>query len=320
MKAVVINSYGSPEVLQYAEIDRPKIGADQLLVKVSASSVNPVDWKTRRGDLQMLSGFSFPKVLGSDLSGVVVEVGQRVQNFQPGDEVYTFVNPLSGGAYAEYVAVSADSVALKPQNLSHAQAAAVPIAGLTAFQSLMDLGQMRPGQKVLINGASGGVGTFAVQIAKAFQARVTGVCSAKNARLVEGLGCDRVLDYTEVDFTQQPEKYDIIFDAVGKSSFAACEKVLAPQGVYISTLPTFDNIGPSLASLFFPGKKAKLVMATPSPKDLNALRELIESGSVEPIIDRTYPLEQIAEAHAYSETQRAVGKIAVTVEEETINS
>ncbi len=315
MKAVIINSYGSPDVLEYADIDRPKIANDELLVKVSASSVNPVDWKTRRGDLQMLSGFNFPKVLGSDLSGVVVEVGQRVKKFQPGDEVYTFVNPLSGGAYAEYVAVSEGNAALKPQNITHAEAAAVPVAGLTAFQSLMDLGQMRPGQKVLINGASGGVGTFAVQIAKAFQARVTGVCSAKNRRLVEGLGCDRVIDYAEVDFAQELEKYDIILDAVGKRSFAACEKVLEPGGVYISTLPSFDNIAPNLGSLFFPGKKAKLVLAKPSPRDLNALRELMENGSVQSIVDRTYPLEQIAEAHAYSETHRSVGKIVVTVEQ-----
>ncbi len=315
MKAVVINSYGSTDVLQYTDIDRPKIEADQLLVKVSACSVNPVDWKTRRGDLQMLSGFNFPKILGSDLSGVVVEVGQRVKNFQLGDEIYTFVNPLRGGAYAEYVAVSEANAALKPQNMTHAQAAAVPIAGLTAFQCLMDLGQMRPGQKVLVNGASGGVGTFAVQIAKAFQARVTGVCSGKNARLVEGLGSDRVIDYTEADFTKEPEKYDLILDAVANSSFVACEKVLEPQGVYISTLPSFENIAPNLTSLFFSGKKAKLVVANASPRDLNALRELMENGLLEPVIDRTYPLEQIAEAHAYSQTHRAVGKIVLTLEE-----
>lgn len=314
MKAVIINAYGSSDVLQYADVDRPQLAPDRLLVKVHATSVNPVDWKMRRGDLQFLLGFNFPKILGSDLSGVVVEVGERVKDFQPGDEIYTFVNPLSGGAYAEYVAVPEASAALKPINLSHAQAATLPVAALTAFQALLDLGQMRPAQKILINGASGGVGTFAVQIAKAFQAHVTGVCSEKNARLVEGLGCDRVIDYTQVDFTKQPEQYDLILDAVGKQSFLSCEKVLRSQGIYISTVPSFDNLLPNFTSLFVPGKKAKLILATASPRDLNALRELIEAGKVQPVIDRTFGLEEIAEAHVYSESERTVGKIAVTVE------
>lgn len=318
MKAVTINRYGSIDVLEYSEVEQPKITPNQLLVKIHSTSVNPVDWKIRQGQLQLLSGFNFPIVLGSDLSGVVLEVGEQVKNFEPGDEIYTFVNPLVGGAYAEYAAVPVETAALKPKNMTHSQAAAVPVAGLTAFQGLLDLGQIRPGDKVLINGASGGVGTFAVQIAKAMKAEVTGVCSSNNITLVESLGANRVIDYNQIDFTQQIEQYDIIFDAVGKETFSACEKVLKPEGIYISTLPTVENLAPTFFTLFVPGQKSKLILAQPSPRDLIAIRELIEDGLVKSIIDRTYKLAEIAEAHAYSEMGHTVGKIVLTNEETSL--
>ncbi|XZN99677.1 MAG: NAD(P)-dependent alcohol dehydrogenase [Microcoleus sp.] len=314
MQAVVFDRYGDIEVLQYREVEQPTIKPDELLVQVRASSVNPVDWKIRQGHLQLLSGFNFPRIVGSDISGVVVEVGQDVTRFQPGDEIYTFLNPLSGGACAQYCAVPESTAAIKPQNVTHAEAAAVPIAGLTALQALRDLGEIQAGKKVLINGASGGVGIFAVQIAKAMKAEVTGVCSAKNLNFVQSLGSDIVLDYAEIDFTQQTQKYDIILDAVGKKNFADCENVLQTEGVYISTLPSFENLAPMFLSLFMSGKKAKLIVANANPSDLGSLRELIESGEVEPIVDRTYSLEEVAAAHAYSETGRAVGKIAISIE------
>lgn len=314
MKAVVFDRYGSVEVLQYQELSKPKIKPDQLLVRVRASSVNPVDWKIRQGHLQLLSGFNFPRIVGSDISGVVVEIGWEVTKFQPGDEVYTFLNPLTGGACAEYCAVPESAAAIKPQNITHTEAATVPIAGLTALQALRDLGEIQAGKKVLINGASGGVGIFAVQIAKAMDAVVTGVCSAKNRDFVNNLGADFVLDYAEVDFTKQTEKYDIILDAVGKKTFAECENVLETDGVYISTLPSFDNLAPMFLSWFMPGKKAKSIVANANNSDLGVLRELIESGKVEPIVDRTYSLPEVAAAHAYSETGRAVGKIAIGIE------
>lgn len=314
MKAVVFDRYGSVEVLQYRELSKPTIKPDQLLVRVSASSVNPVDWKIRQGHVQLLSGFNFPRIVGSDISGVVEEIGREVTKFQPGDEVYTFLNPLTGGACAEYCAVPESAAAIKPQNITHTEAATVPIAGLTALQALRDLGEIQAGKKVLINGASGGVGIFAVQIAKAMDAVVTGVCSAKNRDFVKNLGADFVLDYAEVDFTKQTEKYDIILDAVGKKTFAECENVLQTDGVYISTLPSFDNLVPMFISWFVPGKKAKSIVANANNSDLGVLRELIESGKVEPIVDRTYSLAEVAAAHAYSETGRAVGKIAIGIE------
>ena len=315
MKAVTFDRYGSAQELQYRELEKPIAKSTELLVRVRASSVNPVDWKIRQGHLQLLTGFNFPIIVGSDISGVVVEVGREVTKFKVGDEVYTCLNPLTGGACAEYCAVTESVVAIKPCNITHAEAATVPIAGLTALQSLRDLGGIQAGSKVLINGASGGVGIFAVQVAKAMNAEVTGVCSAKNQDFVKGLGADFVLDYAEVDFTQQLEKYDIILDAVGTKTFSKCENVLEPEGVYISTLPSFDNLAPMFFSSFISGKKAKLIVASPNPSDLGILRELIESGKVEPIVDRTYSLAEVAAAHAYSETGRAVGKIAIVIEE-----
>jgi NADPH:quinone reductase-like Zn-dependent oxidoreductase len=314
MKAIVFDRYGSARELQYREVEKPTAKANELLVRVCASSVNPVDWKTRQGYLQLLSGFNFPKIVGSDISGVVVEVGREVTKFQPGDEIYTFLNPLAGGACAEYATAPESTTAIKPQNMTHVEAAAVPIAGLTALQSLRDLGEIRAGSKVLINGASGGVGTFAVQIAKAMNAEVTGVCSAKNAELVKDLGADIVLDYAQNDFTKQIEKYDTILDAVASKTFAECENVMQPEGVYISTLPNFEIFLPLFTSWFLPGKKAKLVLANPSSKDLGTLRDLIEAGKVRSIIDRTYNLAEAAAAHEYSETGRAVGKIAIAVD------
>ena len=314
MKAVVYDRYGSAEELQYRELSKPIAKSNELLVRVRASSVNPVDWKIRQGHLQLLTGFNFPRIVGSDISGVVVEVGREVTKFQPGDEVYTFLNPIAGGACAEYAVVSELSAAIKPQNITHAEAATVPIAGLTALQALRDLGEIQAGKKVLINGASGGVGFFAVQVAKAMNAEVTGVCSAKNRDFVNGLGADIVLDYAEIDFTQQPQKYDIILDAVGTKTFAECEKVLQPEGVYISTLPSFDNLTPMLISWFLSGKKAKFILASANPDDLGILRELIESEQVDPIVDRTYSLAEVAAAHVYSETGRAVGKIAIGID------
>ncbi|MEG4392766.1 NAD(P)-dependent alcohol dehydrogenase [Microcoleus sp. BROC3] len=314
MKAVAFDRYGSAEELQYRELSKPIAKSNELLVRVRASSVNPVDWKIRQGHLQLLTGFNFPRIVGSDISGVVLEVGREVTQFQPGDEVYTFLNPLNGGACAEYAAVAESSAAIKPKNITHTEAAAVPIAGLTALQSLRDLGQIQAGNKVLINGASGGVGTFSVQFAKAMNAEVTGVCSAKNREVVKSLGADFVLDYEEIDFTEQTDKYDIILDAVGTRTFAECEKVLLSEGVYISTLPSLDNLAPMLTSWFISGKKAKLIVANANTSDLGSLRELIESDKVEPIVDRTYSLAEVAAAHAYSETGRAIGKIAIVIE------
>jgi 2-desacetyl-2-hydroxyethyl bacteriochlorophyllide A dehydrogenase len=314
MKAVIINRYGSADVLQYADVEKPFIKSDQLLIKVYASSVNPIDWKIRQGMLKVLTGNKFPMILGFDVSGEVVEVREKVTKFKPGDAVYAYLGSIPGGAYAEYVAVSEQFVCLKPNNITHEQAAAVPLAATTALQALRNSGEIKRGQKVLINGASGGVGTFAVQIAKAWETEVTAVCSAKNAELVKSLGTDRVIDYTQQDFTKGTEKYDIIFDVVSNRSFSECKNNLRSQGIYITLLPSPDILLNSFLTFFIPGKKAKLFFAKASSKDLAELKELIEADKIHSVIDRTYPLSEIAAAHQYSESGRAVGKIVITVE------
>ena len=313
MKAVVINQYGNPEVLQLEDIPTPPINSDQMLVKVSATSINPIDWKTRKGMLKIILGNKFPQVLGYDISGEVVEVGSGVTRFKQGDQIYACLDSSTSGAYAEYAAVSEKVADFKPQNISHEEAAAIPLAAETALQALRDLGQIESGNRVLINGASGGVGTFAVQIAKALGAEVTGVCSDKNASLVKSLGADRIIDYAKIDFTKEAIKYDIVFDAVANRSFWECQNILQPQGVYVTTLPSVANGAAILITQFIPSKKAKLILLKSNSKDLAYLSELVAANKLRSIIARTYPLSAIADAHAESEKGRVVGKLVITV-------
>ncbi|MDZ7970345.1 MAG: NAD(P)-dependent alcohol dehydrogenase [Nostoc sp. DedSLP03] len=310
MKAVVIRRYGATEVLQYEEVEQPKIEPTQLLVKVRASSVNPIDWKIRQGMLSLITGSNFPKILGFDVAGDVVAVGSGVTRFKLGDAIYGCTS-FPGGSYAEFAAVPENVVALKPTNLSYEEAAAVPLAALTALQALRNEVNIQTGQTVLINGAAGGVGTFAVQIAKALGAVVTGVSSSKNLDLVKSLGADRVIDYTQQDFTEDIAHYDIIFDAVGKRSLSQTKRVLKPNGIYITTLPGPEVFLESVLTVFLPGQKAKFILQKPNTQDLIYLKELIEAGKIRVVIDRTYPLQELAAAHAYSETGRAVGKITL---------
>ncbi|MEH1903076.1 MAG: NAD(P)-dependent alcohol dehydrogenase [Nostoc sp.] len=312
MKAVVIRRYGAAEVLQYEDVEQPKIEPTQLLVKVRASSVNPIDWKIRQGMLSLITGSKFPKILGFDVAGEVVAIGSGVTRFKPGDAVYGSTS-FPGGGYAEFAAVPENLMVLKPTNLSYEEAAAVPLAALTALQALRDQGNIQTGQTVLINGAAGGVGSFAVQIAKALGTVVTGVSSTKNLDLVKSLLADRVIDYTQQDFTQDTAQYDIIFDAVGKRSLSETRKVLKPNGVYITTVPNAKVSLEIVLTAFLPGQKAKFLFEKPNTPDLVYLKELIEAGKIRVVIDRTYPLQELAAAHDYSETGRAVGKIAIAV-------
>jgi 2-desacetyl-2-hydroxyethyl bacteriochlorophyllide A dehydrogenase len=312
MKAVVIRRYGTTDVLQYEDVEQPRVEPTQLLVKVYASSVNPIDWKIRQGALSLISGSTFPKILGFDLAGEVVQVGSQVTHFQPGDAVYGSTS-FPGGAYAEFAAVPENLVAFKPTNLTYEEAATVPLAALTALQALRDQGNIQTGQSVLINGAAGGVGSFAVQIAKALGAEVTGVSSTKNLDLVKSLGADYVIDYKREDFADGTAQYDIIFDTVGKRSLFQTKRVLKSNGVYISTLPSPQTVVESILTAVLPGQKAKFVLEKPNTQDLVYLKELIETGKIRAVIDRTYPLQELAAAHAYSETGRAVGKIAIAV-------
>lgn len=312
MKAIFYHRYGPPDVLEFGEVPEPKITERQLLVKVHAASVNPVDWKFRSGKPR-IPFLRLPRIPGLDIAGDVVRVGNAVSRFKTGDAVYGMLSAFSGGGCAEYAAVPERNAAIKPRNLTFEEAVAVPVAAMTALQALRDQGKIKIGNRVLINGASGGVGSFAVQIAKSFGAEVTAVTSRKNMDFVKGLGADRVIDYTAEDFTKTDPGYSIIFDAVAKRSFTECKPLLSPKGVYISTLPSLDTILRIIIGSIMGGKRARLVNLRARGSDLELLTEWVETGKVRPMIDKIFPLSKTAEAHAYSETGRAHGKIVISI-------
>ncbi len=327
MKAVIYHKYGSPEVLELQEVDKPVVKDDEVLVRVKAASVNPADWHYMRGVpylMRMTSGLRRPKdqKTGVDMAGVVETVGRNIKEFQPGDEVFCG----RSGAFAEYVCVPENKLVRKPANLTLEQAAAVPIAAITALQALRDWGQIRPGQKVLINGASGGVGTFAVQIAKSFGVEVTGVCSTRNVDLVRSLGADHVVDYTKEDFTISGQRYDLILDNAGNRSLSDFRRVLVPKGILVMAGATKGSylqdgrlIGPlalPIKSLFlrpFVSQKMVFHVAKLNKEDLLVLKELIEAGKVTPVIDRRYPLSEVPDAMRYFEEGHTRGKVVITV-------
>ena len=316
MKAMIYHDYGSSDNLEFQEVEIPVVKDDEVLVEVHASSVNWLDWHFLTGTpflTRTMAGLLKPKnqVLGIDLAGQVKIVGKNVTLFQPGDEVF---GSSSHGCFAEYVNVSEESVVLKPINLTFEQAASVPGAAIPALQALRDHGQVQPGHEILINGASGGLGTFAVQIAKSFGAEVTGVCSTRNLDLVRSIGADHVIEYTQNDFTQNGERYDLVFDAVGKSSFTDSKRVLKPYAIYVST-----EFSPSLAlrgfwiSITGNQKMVPLPPKPPSQKDLLYLKRLLEDGDINPVIDRSYSLSELPDALRYLEEGHARGKIVITM-------
>ena len=323
MKAVVYCDYGAPDVLAVEDIEKPVPNDDQLLVRVRAAAVNPLDWHFMRGTPyigRLGMGLRKPEVtrLGVDYAGTVEAVGRNVTQFKPGDEVFGGRT----GAFAQYVTVRADrAVVLKPANLTFEQAAAVPVAAITALQGIRDKGHLRTGQRVLINGASGGVGTFAVQIAKAFGAHVTGVCSTRNVELVRSIGADDVVDYTQEDFTKGARRYDLIVDNVGNHSLSDLKRVLEPNGTYvmvggpagrwIDPLPRALSL---LVASRFGSQEMRMFLAELNQKDLTVLRDLLAAGKVTPVIDRRYPLSEAREAVRYLETGRARGKVVITMD------
>ena len=316
MKAIVQNGYGSADVLELKEVSKPAIRETEVLVRVHAVAVNAGDVFSMRGSpwvARFMVGFPKPKdyIPGWDMAGIVQAVGKTVKGFQPGDEVYA----ACSGTFAEYAAVAEDQVALKPANLTFEQAAAVPTAGLTALQGLRDAGKLQAGQKVLINGASGGVGTFAVQIAKAFGAEVTGVCSTRNLDLVRSLGADHVIDYTSEDFTRAGQHYDLILDNVASRSFSDLRRALAPEGMIIPN-SGYGGMGYVLKAFAlspFLRQQGGMYVTKNSQKDLMVLKGLIEAGKVSPVIDRTYPLHKTPEAFQYLEQVHARGKVVITL-------
>jgi NADPH:quinone reductase-like Zn-dependent oxidoreductase len=323
MKAIAYEAYGSADILEVKDVRKPDVEADQVLVRVRAASANPYDWHFMRGVpyiARTAMGLRKPKysLLGTDVAGEVEAVGDAVTRFRPGDAVFGFVG---SGGFAEYVSAPEKLLALKPDNLNFEQAATVPLAAVTALQGLRDAGGIQSGQKVLIVGASGGVGTFAVQIAKWYGTDVTGVCSTRNVEMVRSIGADHVIDYTREDFTKTGQRYDLIFQLAGTASPAACRRALAPTGRLV--LSSGDSpgriIGPvgriikAIVMSPFIGQTLRPFVAKPSSNDLQFLRELIEAGKVAPVIDRTYPLTEAADAIRYIETGHARGKVVISV-------
>lgn len=312
MKAFIWERYGSPETLRMAEVEKPAADADEVLVKVLATSVNPADWHSLRGKplfSRATLGLLRPKhrILGVDIAGQVEEVGTAVTQFKPGDEVYANLLFRGYGGFAEYVSVPVDVMALKPAGLSFEEAAAVPMAAVTALQGLRHHGEIRPEQKVLINGASGGVGTFAVQIAKSFGSEVTAVTSTGNMDLVRSLGADHIVDYTTTDFVRSGRRYDLIFDTIGNRSVGDLRRALAEGGK--AAVTGYTSLVRALALPLFGGKDIAMVSADVTTEDLELLAELIGTGKVRPVIDRRYPFAEIPAAIAYLELGHARGKV-----------
>jgi len=311
MKAAVCYEFGGPEVMQIAELPEPEAETGQVLIEVHASSVNPIDWKIRQGQMASRFGEEFPQRLGFDVSGIVQAVGDGVTELKVGDSVYARSNNLAGKCYAEYVAVDAAVVAPKPNGLSHAEAAAIPLAGLTALIGLRDVGCLQQGQRVLIIGASGGVGTYAVQIAKNMGGHVTAVTSTRNRELVRSLGANAIIDYTRE--TVLAEQYDVIYDTVGSQVAAEAQRHLTPNGAYVTLVPQ-----PGV-EFFVPGETVRqpggayFVLWTPTAADLRVLTGWAEQELLRSVIDSEFSLEDIQEAHAHSETQRARGKIVLRI-------
>lgn len=319
MKAVIYQKYGLPEVLQLKEVKTPVPEKNEVLVKIKATTVTPVDCVFRSGKqfaARMFTGLRKPKnpILGSELSGVVESVGEKVKNFRPGDEVFG-----SGPGHAEFACISADGpIAIKPKSLSFQEAAAVPYGMLTALPFLRDSGNIQSGQKVLINGASGSIGTYAVQLAKYYGAEVTGVCSTPNIDLVNSIGADRVIDYKKEDFTKTGDTWNIIFDAVGKSSFSKSKRALTPNGIYMTTVMGFPILFQMLWTSKFGSKKANITFTGLRPpeetsKDILVIKKMVEQQKIKPVIDRTWPLGEIVKATRYVEKGHKAGNVVITL-------
>jgi NADPH:quinone reductase-like Zn-dependent oxidoreductase len=325
MKAFVRTQYGSPDVLQFKDVAKPAPADDEVLIEVYAVSANPFDWHLMRGEpflARLMGGLFTPKhqVLGSDIAGRVEAVGRRVEQYRPGDEVFA---GKGVGGFAEFACATEDRLALKPANLSFEEAAAVPVAAITALQGLRDKGQIQPGHKVLIDGASGGVGTFAVQIAKSFGAEVTAVCSTRNMDTARSIGADQVIDYTREDFTQSAQRYDLIFAANAYHSIFDYRRALSQNGIYVMA---GGGAGPMLQAIILGPllsligrKKMRFVAAKINKKDLVVLKELLETRKVVPVIDRRYPFRELPEALRYLEEGHAQGKVVITVEHSDAN-
>ena len=320
MQAVGFQKYGGAEVLETLQLPMPSIKSDELLIRIVATGVNPSDPLFRSGGLKYFVRIKLPFVPGLDVAGVIEDVGTNVNEFQRGDAVYAMLPNTTMGGYAEYVAVAATSVAHAPENLTFSETAALPCAALTALQALRDDANLTSDTKILINGASGGVGSFAVQIAKALGAYVTATCSTKNVEFVRTLGADEVIDYTQTDIPALTTRYDVIFDADGTQSFATWKVLLNRNGIMVTVNPILGNpILKFLSRFDGQGRRLKSLLVKPSGADLHILNQWVLADKLKPVIDASYPLEQAADAHRYSETKRVRGKLVLIVDQSLAN-
>lgn len=312
MKAAVINKYGDPDVFEIIDVREPLPKEHEVMIRVYASSINPVDWKLRNGNWRFLFRGKFPVILGFDASGEVIKVGNKVTKFKPGDTVISRLDRKFGGAYAEYAVGSESTFSLIPAGLTYEQAAALPLAGVYALQALRDKGKISKDKKVLINGASGGVGHFAVQLAKILGGEVTAITSHRHKQMMDELKPDRWIDYTKQDFLRQVDKYDIIFDVVGNKNFFKCKHILKRGGIYITSLPRPKLLIHKGYSVFT-GKKVKGFLMKSKASDLDLLCKFVEEGSLKIYVDQIFNLSEISKAHHYSQSGRAEGKIVVKI-------
>ncbi|MCP5052275.1 MAG: NAD(P)-dependent alcohol dehydrogenase [bacterium] len=322
MKAIVYTKYGSPDVIEIKEVEKPTPKDNEVLIKIVETIVTATDCVGRKGKpfiIRFFNGFLRPKFIpGTDLAGEIEAVGKDVTLFKKGDQVFGATETTGCGAHAQYKCLSEEAIiAIKPANLTYSDVSGICDAAITALAFLRDTAKIQSGQNVLINGASGSVGTFAVQLAKYFGAEVTGVCSGTNVELVKSLGADNVIDYTKEDFTRTGQTYDIIFDTVGKSSFTRCKNSLKKKGVYLNTVLTFSIIFQMLWTSMLGSKKAKFAATglNQTREKLNVLKELLEAGTIKSVVDRRYPIEQIAEAHRYVDTGHKKGNVIITLED-----
>jgi NADPH:quinone reductase-like Zn-dependent oxidoreductase len=320
MKAIITTRYGSPDVLRLQEVAKPTPKDNEVLIKIHVAVVGPSDCAFRRGEpfiIKLMYGLRKPQfpIGGVEFAGEIEAVGKAVRLFKVGDQVFG-MSPDSFGAHAEYLCLPEDKpMIVKAANVSYEEMVAICDGATTALTFLRDKAKLQRGQKILINGASGAVGAYGVQIAKFYGAEVTGVCSTANIELVKSLGADRVIDYTQEDFTRSGQPYDVIFDAVGKRSFSECQAALTPNGIYLTTVPTLGIMLHMLRTSLLGGKKARFAAAglEQTPDHLRSLRELVEAGTLRAVIDRRYPLEQVAEAHRYVDTGRKKGNVIITI-------
>ncbi|MEO0472056.1 MAG: NAD(P)-dependent alcohol dehydrogenase, partial [Bacteroidota bacterium] len=312
MEAILYHRYGSPEVLIYGTLSKPLPDPNQVLIRIHAAALNPIDLEVRSGKFRPMTGWRFPKIPSVDFAGVIEAVGKKVSGFQIGDEVYGMNPSQKGGAVAQYIAIAPNQIAHKPQNLSFEEAASVPLAAQTSLQAIVDLGKLKAGQKILINGASGGVGVFAIQIANILGAHTTAICSHRNVDLVKSLGADEVVDYTKTKPVDIQDRFDFFYDVYGNYPLGRCQHLLNPKGVHVSTIPRPATFIRQAFNPFF-ARQTSVVVVRSRTRQLDQLRAWIEAGKLKAVIDQVFAMEDAVKAYEYLASRRAKGKVVIRI-------